>query len=249
MAEIQQNPLTKETLFWISSQNRSLAAILHPASKEKLVILCHGLTGHKSDNARFFVEAARCFATSGLSALRFDYFGCGDSDGDFSEMTPNLKIQNLKDVIEWAQAHGYKKIGVLGMSMSGAVAISALHQLNPGTVQALVTWSSVPRFSDWLKDKGSSPLLPCWILGDAFYTDRPKVDLPQSYLELDLPKLHVQGTKDTEGYIDKFLEYFPKAKEPKKHHLIEGADHCFTQSKHRDEAIAITQDWFLKYLG
>ena len=35
--------------------------------------------------------------------------------------------------------------------------------------------------------------------GKIFYTDRPKINVPQAYCSLGIPKLQIQGTADLPG--------------------------------------------------
>ena len=51
------------------------------------VAFFHGFTGTKVEPHRIFVKTARELAAIGFYVLRFDFRGCGDSAGDFSEMT------------------------------------------------------------------------------------------------------------------------------------------------------------------
>lgn len=48
---------------------------------QDVVILCHGLGDHK--NGFVLPEMAQALADAGLSSLRFDFPGNGESDGTF----------------------------------------------------------------------------------------------------------------------------------------------------------------------
>lgn len=249
--------LPDEHQFTITTPDKHhLAAVLHvPKKKAKgLVILSHGYTGNKSENGRLFVTTARSLAAAGLAVLRFDFWGSGDSSGEFYQMTPNTEISDLKNVIRWAHQQGWNNIGLLGVSFGGAVSICTLSQIPADAVQALVTWSSVPSFQFWRSTPDIAPELsadlnPMHVSGKKFFTDRPKVDVPEAYVRLDLPKLQIQGDNDIPGFREEFSKYFPVTRGVKKHVIIPGGDHVFTTWKHRKQVIALTTQWFVKYLG
>jgi alpha/beta superfamily hydrolase len=241
----------REDPFIIPIPDGFLSAVLHRARSRRIVILAHGHTGTKIETGRLFVHTARALADAGVNALRFDFFGSGESSGDFCEMSPMTEIADLKRVIGWARRQGFSAIGVLGLSFGGAVSICVASQIEPGILNALVTWSSVPKFGSWRMEpdatfctKKSDPTGH----GKPFFTDRPKVDVPDAYISLRIPKLQIQGDNDLPGFREQFSEYFAQALKPKRHVIIPGADHTFTLWPHRHRAIRETVKWFLRYL-
>ena len=130
-----------ETPVVFLSQDAQLVGMLHQSKGTHLVILCHGFTGSKTESRRIFVEAGRAFASEGLDALRFDFYGSGDSAGDFADTLVSHNIINLRDAMVWARHRGYEKIAVLGLSMGAATAILTLADT---PADALITWSAVP---------------------------------------------------------------------------------------------------------
>lgn len=238
-----------EKLLNIKGPNGALAAALHRADPKKIVILAHGFTGTKVESGRLFVQAARALAQAGISALRFDFFGSGDSEGSFDQATPNTEIADLQAVIGWARQRGYTEIGVLGLSLGGAVSICAVSQ-NP-RVKALVTWSSVPKLANWTVGvAGPRGIVKSSPLGGSprMNTDVPKIDVPEAYASLTIPKLQIQGDNDIPGFREGFEKFFPNAPKPKKHVVIPGASHVFAEWPLRQKVIKQTAAWFLKYL-
>jgi alpha/beta superfamily hydrolase len=242
----------REDPFTLSIPSGFLSAVLHKARSKKLVILAHGHTGTKIETGRLFVHMGRALAASGINALRFDFFGSGESSGEFCEMSPNTEIDDLKRVVAWARRQGYRSIGLLGLSFGGAVSICAAGQLSPGTVQALVTWSTVPCFKTW-RDGADEPATTMKTNpnghGRQFFTDRPAVNVPEAYASLTIPKLQIQGNDDLPGFREQFTAYFSSAPKPKKHLVISGANHTFDYWPHRRRAIRESVKWFGKHLG
>lgn len=250
-------PLPEEHHFTITTPDKHhLAAVLHTPKKtaKGLVIFSHGFTGNKAESGRLFVTTARELAKAGFAALRFDFWGSGDSSGEFYQMTPNTEISDLKNVIRWAHQQGWTNIGLLGLSFGGAVTICTASQIPDGAIQTMVTWSSVPSFKFWNHIPNPKPSHytsenPIHMPGKKFFSDRPKIDVPEAYVRLSFPKLQIQGTNDIAGFREEFSKYFPVARPVKKHVVIPGGDHVFTTWKHRKQVISLTVQWFKKYLG
>ena len=241
--------MNTEKIFFIKATNGNLAAVLHESSPDKLVILAHGFTGQKTETGRFFVSAARALARAGFSVLRFDFMGSGDSSGEFFDMSPNTEIADLRDVIAWAHRRKFRDLGLLGFSYGGGVSICAAAQTNE--VKALVTWSSVPSFRFWRPEPEANENVsrknPMGISAK-FFSDRPAKDIPEAYCSLTIPKLQVQGDCDIPGFREQFSENFLLAKNPKRHVLLPGADHSFSNWTHRKKAIALSIAWFRRFL-
>jgi len=227
-----------ETPFTIHTPRAHLAAVLHRAPGKNLVILCHGFTGTKAESGRLFVQTARALQKAGLSALRFDFMGSGDSSGAFNEMTPNTQIRDALNVLAWGRRR-YKKVAFLGLSFGGATVICASYLARPHP-DALLTWSSVPNLKDWLvtkpggdKPSAVNPLAP----GKRFYVDWPKVDVPEAYVALKIPRLQIQGDNDIPGFRETFSTYCPQNDPLVRHLVIPGADHTFNKWEHRRRVI------------
>jgi pimeloyl-ACP methyl ester carboxylesterase len=238
-----------EMLLTIRTPRAHLAAVLHRAPGQRLVILCHGFTGNKAESGRLFVQAARAFQKAGLNALRFDFMGSGDSSGEFNEMTPNTQIQDVLDVLEIARRR-YKKIALLGLSLGGATVICAAHQARKKP-DALLTWSSVPSLRWWNAkppagpQSGTNPL----VTGKRFFKDRPQVDVPEAYVALDIPRLQIQGDKDIPEFCERFAAFSPQNDPLVRHLIIPGADHVFTTWSDRKRVIAESTRWLKKQLA
>ncbi|MFQ5721848.1 MAG: serine aminopeptidase domain-containing protein, partial [Candidatus Aminicenantales bacterium] len=78
----------KKKLFFKNSQGLKLCGILsNPTSqKDKLiVILCHGFL--RSKEGRTYISLEEILNQAGISTFRFDFFGHGQSEGKFEEIT------------------------------------------------------------------------------------------------------------------------------------------------------------------
>jgi alpha/beta superfamily hydrolase len=239
-----------EAPFILRTPRAHLSAVLHRAPGKRLVILCHGFTGHKGEHWRLFVQTARALQKAGLNALRFDFMGSGDSSGEFNQMSPNSQIQDTLDVLKWARRR-YQKIALLGLSFGGGTVICAAHQARPRP-DALLTWSSVPGFGWWrpTPPPGEEPVAGNVLIpGKRFYSDRPKVDVPEAYRALDIPRMQIQGDHDIPEFCERFAAFCPQHDPLVRHLIVPGADHVFTTWKHRRLVIAQSVRWLKQKLA
>jgi len=90
----QENP-KKEVPFSFKNKNgHNLVGVLHLPEKEKppLVIICHGFQGTKTEKK--IVLLARKLQEIGILVCRFDFEGCGDSEGDPKEITVENEVSS-----------------------------------------------------------------------------------------------------------------------------------------------------------
>jgi pimeloyl-ACP methyl ester carboxylesterase len=85
------------------------------------------LTRPRSHRNRMWVEAARRLAAQGFGALRFDYRGCGDSEGENLRLDPNRPYR--EDVVAairmLRERFGHRRFIVSGACFDARTALSA----------------------------------------------------------------------------------------------------------------------------
>jgi ferredoxin len=86
-------------------------------------------------------------------------------------------------------------------------------------------------------------------VGPRFFKDRPKVDVPEAYVALDIPRLQIQGDNDIPEFRERFTAYCPKNNPRVRHLVVPGADHVFTNWTHRKLVIAESVRWLKKQLA
>jgi len=116
----------------VSFKNKAgftLFGSLHiPENKFKLsfpaVIVCHGLSGSK--DAEHIEILSERLEQEGFIVLRFDFTGCGESEGSYDEMTVSREVADLETALEALLTFkevDRKRIAVIGHSFGGSVAI------------------------------------------------------------------------------------------------------------------------------
>ncbi|MEM3659169.1 MAG: alpha/beta hydrolase [Thermoproteota archaeon] len=227
------------------------------------VVFCHGFTGNRIEAHRLFVRAARKMSMKGFVAVRFDFRGSGESEGEFENMTVSSEIIDLNTVLSFLCERSEvdcDKIGLVGLSLGGAVSI--LTAARNQKVKAVCTWSSPAEFriiSDGVKafgmdlkkilEKGYLDLPSGYRVGRDFFTDILKHDILDSCSKISpRPLLIIHGLEDSVIPVEHAHMLYERAGEPKKLIIIDGADHTFSRRDWEDRVIEITTEWFKKSL-
>lgn len=243
-----------ETPVVLQSQSQRLVGMLHAADSKKMLVLCHGFTQNKIEHNRLFVEAARVFSQNSYNALRFDFYGSGDSEGDFSDSLFSTYRQNILDVVSWCRSKGYGEPALLGLSMGAAAAICAVDEID---VHALITWSAVPDFKTLFEAKIDNPQqlnrsgkvyeYEGWLLKSDFLADALQYDIEAAFQGITIPKLVVQGSGDEALFVNGFNRFREIAQPPADFMEIPQANHAFQKPAHRRQVIKQTLTWLKRH--
>lgn len=98
------------------------------------VLNLHGFAGSASGYKYLHTHVARMLADHGVGCARFDFYGCGESDGEFSDMTFDGLHSDAADLYAWVRAQPYvdsRRVFLSGQSMGGYVAASIAPRLRP----------------------------------------------------------------------------------------------------------------------
>ncbi|WP_335991423.1 alpha/beta hydrolase family protein [Glycomyces sp. MUSA5-2] len=127
----------------IDHDGRTLRGVLHlpTAPNAPAVALCHGFGGNRAEFGYTFVRLAERLAARGVAACRFDFAGCGDSDGDFADLTVSDQVAQALAVLDALAAHPAvdpDRLSLMGMSLGGLTAQLAAAKR---PVRSLALWA------------------------------------------------------------------------------------------------------------
>lgn len=69
--------------------------------KSPVAVIFHGLMSHRNDN--MFCKIAEALLERGISVVKFDFNGHGESDGDFSDMNVYSEILDASKIIDYVR--------------------------------------------------------------------------------------------------------------------------------------------------
>lgn len=205
-----------------------------------LVILCHGLLSHK--NSSKYLEIARVFAEAGIATVRFDFRGCGESEGRAAQSTISGRWRDLQHVMARAEAlPGFNgRVALLGSSLGGYLAL--LEAGRSPLIRSVSVWSTPSHLRD-LEQR----LLAVGTISRLVVEDLRRQELLSRIGEVQRV-LILHGAQDELVAPSHAEAIFAAVKAPKSLHLFPATDHRFTQVESRQQAISLSLEWFRRFL-
>lgn len=182
-----------------TGETEEVAAVHHRADSDKWIFFCHGFG---SDKEGSYISRCERAAKEGYNAVRFDFRGNGESDGDFIEQTLSSKIKDLKTVINHFKPENFI---LFGSSFGGKVLLESTEELNPEALigRAPVTYNSImDKYRAVVEEKGSFTHHEGATIDERFYNDLDQYSFDQTAEKLDLPILIVHGEEDSTVHFE-----------------------------------------------
>lgn len=248
----------KEFPITFKSKGKQLVGVLHLPKRKMVpvIVMCHGFTACKLGTPfGLFVEAARYWCRNGFAVLRFDFRGCGDSEGKFEDYCLRVTVEDTRNAIEFlntVKSIDKNRVGIVGHSRGGATAIVTASE---GLVKCLVTWSSVANFWHFFSLKEVKEIEKSgFLVWKGFKVGRTILkdldyDLRDCVTRLKVPSMFVHGEKDEVVDAINSLMLFKWCKAKKSFRVIKNADHFFSDPKQRKKLLRITLRWFRENLS
>lgn len=257
---ISANAQSADTLRIDGSVGKLFTIINRPADSGKvpLVIICHGFSGNCQ--SPFMNDLAESIVSQGMAALRFDFNGHGKSDGEFRNMTVLNEIDDLKDVIAWAQKQPWvKDISLVGHSQGGVVVSMVSGELGDKVIKAEVLLAAAAVLRDdalrgntmgaiydpW-NFKGDyielphSPEAGALLLGKNYVETAIRLPIYETAANYNGPALIVQGTHD-QIVPYTYAELYNEKIRGSELKLIPDENHIFSNT--RKETSILVADW------
>lgn len=242
-----------------NSKGDNLVGILNETSnKDWVLIMCHGFTSSK--NTTNFVKLVGMLEQKEIASLRFDFWGHGESDGNFSDITISEAVDDILNAIKFVKELGYKNVGLLGSSFGGISSIMATSKTTDLSFLCLKSpvsnyWEVVEEggkhtpeeMNDW-KEKGFRE----------YDSDGKILKLKYSFVEdfdnnkpyevaknIKIPTLIVHGDVDNDvpySQSQKLVSVLPNAELV----TVHGADHRYTGEGQADEMLNAFYNFILE---
>lgn len=140
--------------FFFGGEGRRLFGVYHAPERQPAragVLICQSF-GHEYVRAhRAIRNLAASLAREGFPVLRFDYRGCGDSEGDSAELSLRQSVTDAAAAAaELKQRSGARKVAAIGQRFGAAVALLAFE--GRSDLAATILWDPVLRGATYLHD-------------------------------------------------------------------------------------------------
>lgn len=239
-----------------------VAAILTTPDRDtdQIAVLCHGfLSGkHSSTNKTL----TRLLVERGIATFRFDFFGHGDSDGPFEQITNTLALDQAQAALDLVRQRGYRRVGLMGSSFGGLVA--TLTAARRTDLACLALKCPVVDFAEELRLEFGEAEMAKWkstdtvpnIMGGpdrvalryAFYEDCLSQIAYEPARSITAPTIIVQGDKDEHVPLHQSQRLYEVLPGAKRMEILPGADHQFTKGEDFTRMTTLIADWLTTYL-
>lgn len=244
-----------ENIFF-DSQRRKIVGWFIPstiANNPKTIIVCHGWGASKGD-----VLPSTIFLRESFNLLYFDFTNHGESNGDKSSMS-RFEAEDLFSAITFLESvkpEYSRKIGVLGFSMGGAIAIYAASK--DKRISAVVSESPFDSFNNVIYHYAKlffklppHPLVDITILAAIVRLEFSPENYSPIHHVSDVaptPLLLIAGGKDKNIPLEMVKRVFDKARQPKQLYVFDTAEHGMAYQEDPQEYKKIVLNFFNKTL-
>lgn len=243
------------------SGHRVASILTTPAGDtDKIAVLCHGFLSGKNSSTN--KTLTRILTERGIATFRFDFFGHGESDGPFEQITNTLAVAQALAVLDLVRQKGYRRIGLMGSSFGGLVAtLTAAQQRD---LACLALKCPVVDFAEELHLEFGEAEMARWkatdtvpnIMGGldrvalryAFYEDCLRQIAYEPARSITAPTVIVQGDKDEHVPLHQSRRLYDALRVKKHLELIPGADHQFTKGEDFTRMTNVIADWLTEHL-
>jgi hypothetical protein len=255
-------PTQEAPVRFTANGGRGIAAVLTtPDTKtNRAVLLSHGFLTNKNSTTN--KTLTRALTEQGLATLRYDFFGHGESDGPFEQITVDASVNQALAALDWLAANGYTKIGMVGSSFGGLVSILAAARRPE--IACLGLKCPVVDFPEVLRMEFGEAGMARWkshheipdvtggtkpvSLRHAFYENALTHDGCKAAASIRVPTLIVQGEKDELVPLHQSQRLMSILQGKRQLEVLPGADHGFTKGENFKRMTGLLIDWMVKHL-
>lgn len=221
------------------------------------VVIYHGFTGNRIEKRCLFVKLSRALERAGIANVRFDFYGSGESDGEFEDMTPETELKDAKTILDYMRSLDFVdkgRVGICGFSYGGYIGGITAGD-NEDIVKSLCLWAPAGTIGEAFKARMAEGVK----LDDNLY-DIGGIKLNKAVAEAasrinayirvaaySRKVCIIHGSKD-EAVSDEVVLKYRNIIKNSELHTIEGANHTFERVDWRKELLDITVSFFKRTL-
>lgn len=243
------------------SGHRIAAVLTTPAqAATRVAVLCHGFLSNKNSTTNNTLT--RMLTERGIATFRFDFFGQGESEGPFQDITNTLAVGQAMAAVDLMKQKGFRLIGLMGSSFGGLVSILTAAQRTD--LACLALKCPVVDFAEELRLEFGDEEMARWkatdtipnIMGGAgriplryaFYEDSLRRIAYEPARSITAPTLIVQGDRDEHVPLHQSTRLYEALGVKKQLEILPGADHQFTRGEDFTRMTRLITDWLTTYL-
>ncbi|HVZ54683.1 MAG TPA: alpha/beta fold hydrolase [Pseudolabrys sp.] len=251
--------MRSEHFEFTNAEGEKLAALLDlPLGKPNaFALFAHCFTCGKDNRAA--KRIAQRLAINGIAALRFDFTGLGDSEGEFADTHFSSNVDDLVAAADHLRKVHEAPAILIGHSLGGAAVIAAAHRIPEARAVVTIAAPADPshvtglfkEHVDRIRDAGEVEVR---LAGRPFTIKREFLDdvterkLDDCLVNLRKALLVFHSPTDEVVGIDNASFIFTHAKHPKSFVSLAGADHLLSKKSDADYVANVIAAWAGRYL-
>jgi putative redox protein len=252
----------KKSVTFSNARGETLSGIVHAserAGSSRGVVLCHGMESHKSSAK--IVAMSRFLSLHGFTALRFDFAGSGASRGSFAEISYSRQADDLRAAVGYLANLGVTRVGLIGSSMGGSVALlyaGAAGQIAPVAGVATIAAPSDPL--EMVRQFAAEGRIKAWEtegfteyhgrrINRTLLDDMRALDILGAAQRIRCPVLVIHGDADRTVPVDQAYRLYGALETEKELLILRGADHRLSDPEHMAAAVDAAQNWIRRCAG
>ncbi|MFV8783461.1 alpha/beta hydrolase [Microbulbifer sp. SA54] len=203
---------------------------------------------------------ARRLGELGLSVLRFDFTGIGDSEGDFSTTNFSDNVEDLKSAARFLREEYQPATLLIGHSLGGAAVLAAAGEIPETRAVATIATPTHPshvlkQFAhalDTINEQGHALVHLSgrpFVIQKQFVEDVRENQADMNIRNLGRPLLIYHSRKDQVVSISEAAALFDLAQYPKSFICLEDADHLLSARKDAIYVADTLAAWATPYLS
>ncbi|PSH01619.1 MAG: alpha/beta hydrolase [Nanohaloarchaea archaeon SW_10_44_10] len=203
-------------------ENEKVSTVHHESGSDKWIFFCHGFGSDKEGSYKIRCERA---VEEGWNAVRFDFRGNGESDGDFIDQNLSSKMNDLKAVIDFFEPESYV---LFGMSFGGKVVFHSAPELEPEAVigKSPVTYNEImDKFRSVVEEKGEYTHFGDKTIDHRFVDDLEENKFGEVTEQLEVPVAFYHGREDTTVHPEYTWEAAQNLEKDTRVEMFEGEEH------------------------
>ncbi len=207
-------------------KGEEVATIYHEADSNKWIFFCHGFG---SDKEGSYKKRCERMVENGWNAVRFDFRGNGDSDGDFIDQDLSSRIEDLKAVVDYFGPENYC---LFGSSFGGKTVLHATTSLDPEAVigRAPVTYNNImEKYRAVVDNKGTFTHHEGATIDERFYKDFDTYSFEELANKIEIPVAIFHGRSDTTVHPEKSIQAVGELEADTMLELLEDENHSFSE--------------------
>ncbi|MGD8980739.1 MAG: alpha/beta fold hydrolase [Desulfobacterales bacterium] len=250
----------EQPIYFYNQQGEKLAGTLHLPKRSAGCGVVFGHCFTCSRHTRIIRQICKELAEKDVLALRFDFSGNGQSEGEFSASNYSKQINEMQTAADVIAEKGARRIGLAGHSMGAVIAVlTAAQTKTVKAVCALAARLSGLNATHFFSKKQLEELEVTGRvsfnsrgrslqLSTKFFTDAKQYDLPEAVKSLQTPLMVIHGDADEiipvqDAYLARTLN-----SENTELVIIPGGDHMFSAELHRTQISKLVVKWFKEHL-